>query len=192
MGIVMQVMQTITINCGPSQPPLEIIPATTYRIVAPDSLACARLVREALRIPEVELVPRNGGLLSNLSVSENIMLPAVYHGRLGKTDAEERVYGELEMCGVARDRAEALCTRSVSELNNFERRLTVFVRCLLMCPPVLVMERTFERLTTEEMRRVGQFADLYRERVPEGSVIMLDIAGAADANITCDHQVHVQ
>jgi len=61
-----------------------------------------------------------------------------------------------------------------------------------MCPPVLVMERTFERLTTEEMRRVGQFADLYRERVPEGSVIMLDIAGAADANITCDHQVHVQ
>src|SRR4051812_35889451 len=117
----MQVMQTVTMNCGPSQPPLEITPATTYRIVARDALACARLVREALRIPEVELVPSSGGLLSNLSVFENIMLPAVYHGRLGKADAAERVYGELEMCGVSRDRAEALCTRSVSELNNFER-----------------------------------------------------------------------
>ena len=185
---------TILLRCGHDESPLRIVPASgaTYRIIAADAAACSRLVQEILRSPHAELLPRSGGLLSKLSVLENVVLPAAYHGRIASKQLAERVYYEFDVCGLARPEAEAFCARAAPELNQFERRLAALVRCLIMRPAVLVMERLFEGLTTHDMARVARFGEYYRRSVPTGTAIVLDLAGMRCPEIVSDVQVEAQ
>jgi len=74
---------TIVLRDGDGVSLLCIAPGTgaTYRVIARDPAVCSRLIEEVLRSPHAELVPRSGGLLTNLSVLENVVLPAVYYER---------------------------------------------------------------------------------------------------------------
>jgi ABC-type transporter Mla maintaining outer membrane lipid asymmetry ATPase subunit MlaF len=167
---------------------LRIVPGSgrTYRITTASDVACRRLVQEALRCPAAELVPRSGGLLSGLSVLENVVLQAVYHHRIARPQLAELVYEEFEACGLDRRQAEALCETAVPDLDEFERRLVALVRSLLMRPAVLVMERIFEGLTARDVERVGRFGDYYRRAVASGTVIVFDLAGMPSPEIASD------
>ena len=149
-------------------------------------------MQETLRSAQAELLPRSGGLLSNLSVLENVVLPAVYHGRIARAQLAERVYSEFEGCGLARPQAEALCARAVPELDQFERRLIALVRCLLMRPAVLIMERIFEGLTTHDVERVRRFGEYYRRGMTCGTVILFDLAGMSFPEIAVDVRTEAQ
>ena len=85
---------TIVLHCRRDEPPLHIAAASgrTYHIIACDAPACSRLVQETLRSSQAELLPRSGGLLSNLSVLENIAMPVVYHGRVIRRQLTQLVY----------------------------------------------------------------------------------------------------
>src|SRR4051794_29403774 len=116
--------ETIVLRDGAGESLLCIAPGTgaTYRVVAHDAAVCSRLIEELLHSPHSELLPRSGGLLSNLSVLENVVLPAVYHRRVARTKLAERVYRDFDACGIARADAEELCSRAGSGLTLFERR----------------------------------------------------------------------
>ena len=185
---------TIVLHCGQDESPLCIAPASgmTYRIVARDASTCSRLVQQTLCNPHAELLPHSGGLLSNLSVLENVVLPAVYHGRVATTQLAERVYDEFAACGLARSEAERFCTKAVSELSEFERRLAALVRSLIMRPAVLVMERIFEGLTIRDMEQVRRFGEYYRCGVADGTLIVFDLAGISSPDIVYDVQTEAQ
>jgi len=170
---------TIVLRDGDGESLLCIAPGTgaNYRVVAQDAMVCSRLIADVLRSPHSELLPRSGGLLSNLSVLENVVLPAVYHRRVARTKLAERVYRDFDACGIARAEAEELCSRAVSGLTLFERRLAALVRALVMRPALLVMERVFEGLAAPDIQRVARFPDYYHRTVPAGCVIMFDLAG---------------
>lgn len=182
----------IVLNCGANAAPLRIAPGSgaTYRITANGATACSRLVHEALRHPQAELVPRTGGLLINLSVLENVLLPAVYHRRVADRDVAALVYREFEACGLERAQADALCEREIPQLNAFERRLVALVRSLLMRPAVLLLERIFEGLTARDMARVAGFAGHYRRAVAGGTLVLFDLAGMSCPEIAAD--VHAE
>jgi ABC-type transporter Mla maintaining outer membrane lipid asymmetry ATPase subunit MlaF len=178
----------ILLQCGGG--PLSIAPASgrTYRVVARDAAACNRLVRDALRSPHPELVPRMGGLLAGLSVLENILLPAIYHRRVAERGVADVVYREFEGCGLARAQAEGLCSRAVTELGAFDRRLVALVRALLMRPAALLLERVFDGLTERDAARAARFGQYYRHAVPAGTVVFFDLAGMACPDVGADVQ----
>lgn len=173
------VAEFIDLHCVRGAPPLRVALASgrTCQVTAPNAAVCSRLVQEVLHFPMSELLPRAGGLLSNISVLENVVLPAVYHRRIARAQLAELVYEEFEACGLDRGQAEVLCGKAVPDLDEFERRLVALVRSLLMRPAVLIMERIFEGLTAREMERVGCFGEYYRRAVADGTVILFDIAG---------------
>jgi ABC-type transporter Mla maintaining outer membrane lipid asymmetry ATPase subunit MlaF len=182
----------LLLNCGGT--PLQIAAASgkTYRVVARNASVCGRLVNEALRAPVAELVPRSGGLLNGLTVLENILLPALYHGRIPEDGVAERVYREFEACGIANSQADALCERHVPDLGAFDRRLVALVRGLLMRPAVLLFERLFEGLTASDAERAARFGASYRRVVEHGTVVFIDIAGIACPDVAADVQAEAE
>src|SRR4051812_35397108 len=87
----------IVLSDGDGVSLLCIPPGTgaTYRVVARDETVCSRSIEELLRSPQAELLPRSAGLLSDLSVLENLLLPAVYHRRVARTQLAETVYRDF-------------------------------------------------------------------------------------------------
>ena len=182
------VPEAIVLECGADRRPLRIALASaqTYWITARDEAACARLVREALRCLEAELLPRTGGLLSNLSVLENIVLPALYHRRVPLGRVAELVYEAFEACDLDRAQADALCARTVTDLDVLDARLVALARSLLMRPAVLLMERVFEGLTADDMARVARFAEHYRRVVAAGTLVYFNLARMPCPDIAAD------
>ena len=182
---------TIVLRDGDGKSLLCIAPGigAIYRVVARDPAVCSRLIEEVLRSPQAELLPRSGGLLSNLSVLENVVLPAVYHRRFARTQLAELVYRDFDDCGMTRAEAEELCGRAVSDLTLFERRLVALVRALIMRPALLVMERAFEGLASQDMQRVALFPEYYHRSVPGGCVIMFDLAGIMCPELATEAEV---
>jgi ABC-type transporter Mla maintaining outer membrane lipid asymmetry ATPase subunit MlaF len=169
---------------------LEVVPGSgaTYRVVVRDAASCEGLIADLLLSAQTQLVARSAGLVSNISVLENVVLPAVYHGRVARTQLAERVYREFHDCGVSRADAEVLCTKTVAELTPFERRLTALVRALMMRPSLLLMERLFEGLPTKAMQEVARFPEYYRRTVPDGTVVIFDLAGMMCPQIAVDFE----
>jgi len=182
---------TIVLRDGDGVSLLSIAPGTgaTYRVIARDPAACSRMIEEVLRSPHTELVPRSGGLLANLSVLENVVLPAVYHRRVSRTRLAELVYRDFDACGMARAEAEELCGRAISGLTLFERRLAALVRAIIMRPALLVMERAFEGLAAQDMERVARFPEYFQRTVPGGCVIMFDLAGMMCPEVATETEV---
>lgn len=178
---------SIEVTCR-TGPPVRVAASSglTCRIVTGDTRACTQLVQHFLACPAVELVPRSGGLLSNLSVLENVVLPVVYHGRTRGPDLTELVYDGFEACGVARAATDVLCQRPAHDLDEVERRLVAVVRSLLMRPGMLVMERIFEGLSEHEMERAVLFASCYRRVVADGTLVYLDVAGMPGPALAAD------
>jgi len=183
---------SIELACRTGEPPLRIAASSglTYCVTASDPGSCRRLAQDVLAFPAAELVPHLCGLLVNLPVLENVVLPAVYHRRVDRVELADRVYKGFEACGVNQAGADVLCERAVASLDEFERRLVAVVRSLLMRPTVLVMERIFEGLTTREMERVAEFGCCYRRVVPDGTLLYLDVAGMPGPAIAAD--VHAE
>jgi len=182
---------TLELHCAADGPPLRIAAESgrTWHILAVNAAACTRLVHEALRSSAVERVPGSGGLLSATSVLENIVLPAVYHGRIAGPRLAAAVYEVFAACAMDREQADALCERPVSDLDSFEQRLICLLRALLMQPGVLLCERIFEGLSPSDMERVAQFSAYYRRVVAKGSVVFLDITGMARPGTVADVRV---
>src|SRR5262249_61538315 len=105
----------IELHCAADGSPLRIAAASggTWHIVARNAATFTRLAHEAMRCPAVERVPGFGGLLSATSVLENIVLPAVYHGRIGGEDLAAAVYDAFEAWGVVREEADSRWARSL-------------------------------------------------------------------------------
>jgi len=187
-------VEGIVLECGGGSPPLRLAPGSgkICCIDARSEAACARLAREALECSAVEVVPRAGGLISNLSVLENILLPAIYHGHVTGAQLAGLVYRAFEHCGFSQDEVDALCARSVADLDGYERRLVALVRSLLMHPPILLLERVFEGLTAVDVERVARFGEYYRRAVAGGTLVYVNLAGMPRPELAADVRVEAE
>ncbi len=135
-------------------------------------------VREAMieklaDMPFAAIVPADGGLIGNLKVWENLVLPAAYHGSPRNSDLEPIAAAVLAGFGISGASFEALCTTLPDHLDRFERRLCAFVRAMLTQPRLMVYDSLFDGLTREETGKVLQFDPAYRARFPAGTSVHL-------------------
>lgn len=131
----------------------------TVRVLGRDlsQLSEEELVQFRLRIG---IVLQQPGLLSNMTVFDNVALPLRYHGTMAEPAIQSLVMARLEALGLT-----SLRHRFPAQLNQGEARCAAIVRALIMDAELLLLEDPTEGLDAEMAQRLGQlFADCRRTR----------------------------
>lgn len=144
-----------------------------YCVVVHSEEDKARFLELFLRPPESAIVSPNGGLLNNIRVDENLLLPVSYHGLLA--DATEQQIVELfAACGMSEDELRDLLVKLPAQLSSYQKRLVGFARSVLMNPRVLVYDSIWGGVTTAEMEKIQRFDGVFRRYSPVHTAIYLD------------------
>lgn len=98
---------------------------------------------------KIGVVQKNGGLVSNLKVWENLMLPVSYHTSLLYRDIEEKMLNVLKKVDYGDD-----LTALPGPLPNYKKRLAGFVRAMLMEPDIMIYDSVFDGLSPSGKDRV--------------------------------------
>lgn len=95
------------------------------------------------------IVLNKGGLISNLKVWENIMLPLSYHSSLSHHDMDEKMISILGKIGYDDD-----LTILPGPLPAYKKRLAGFARAMLMEPDLIIYDSVFEGLSSDIRSKV--------------------------------------
>ena len=96
----------------------------------------------------ISVVFQEGGLVRNITVEENLMLPLVYRGH-GAADARDRAAAALETFGLA-----AVAGLRPGELLNEMRLLAQFARSAALAADLLFLDEPFSQLSRAAAARV--------------------------------------
>ena len=144
-----------------------------YSVVVHSEEDKARFLELLLRPPESAIISPDGGLLNNIRIDENLLLPVSYHGLL--TESTGQHIAELfGACGLDEAEAHELLTRLPSQLSSYQKRLAGFVRSVLLNPRVMVYDSILEGVFKAEIEQVRRFDDFYRRYSPAHTAIYLD------------------
>jgi len=109
------------------------------------------------------MVWKNGGLISNLKVSENLFLPVHYHPGHRIEEAEERLADIFRRIGLPL--SPDYLHRLPGPLSISEKSLIGMARAMLMEPELMIYDSVFEGLQPERAEKVRRLAEeFHRER----------------------------
>ena len=114
----------------------ELDQGKRYSVVVHSEEDKARFLGLFLRPPETGIISPDGGLLSNIRVDENILLPLNYHG-LPMATVEQKIIELFGLCGLNETETRDLMVKLPSQLSSFQKRLVGFVRSTLMNPRII-------------------------------------------------------
>lgn len=144
-----------------------------YSVVVHSEEDKARFLELFLRPPETAIVSPDGGLLNNIRIDENLLLPLSYHGLL--TESTEQHIAELfGVCGLNQEETRELLIKLPSQLSTYQKRLVGFVRSALVNPRVMVYDSIWDGMPKAETEQVLRFDDFFRRYSPAYTAIYLD------------------
>ncbi len=99
----------------------------------------------------------SGGLLSNKTISQNLMLPFFYHRHLAPEEAQDRVETYLAHFGLDRfrDRRPAACSSG-------NRKLTNLALALITWPELLILDQPTSGLDEGAIRKFLDLLEVHR------------------------------
>jgi len=100
----------------------------------------------------IGFVTRRAPLLSVLNGLENVLLPALYHKRFDRFEAEARAH-EL----IAKLHCHANLKALPAYLSPLERAQLAMARAAIMEPPVMFLEEPFHELDIEDHEEINEF-----------------------------------
>jgi phospholipid/cholesterol/gamma-HCH transport system ATP-binding protein len=109
-----------------------------------------------------------GGLLSNRTLFENIILPLNYHKICSPQEAERRVLALMERFQLVNFKDLRIAYVSVSL-----RKMTVLIRSIIMDPEILFLDDPNIRISKESQQ---MYAELLRELINNGALHTIFIA----------------
>ena len=166
---------------------LELNCGHVYHAIAGPTAFRQAVIERLVDTGLAAIVPADGGLIGNLKVWENLVLPAAYHGVAQNRELEERATRLFAEFGISGTSFEALCATLPDHLNRFERRLCAFVRAMLTEPQITVYDSLFDGLTREETGKVLAFDRSFHGRFPLGTSLHLtaDLPTLPDLGAHC-------
>jgi predicted ABC-type transport system involved in lysophospholipase L1 biosynthesis ATPase subunit len=169
-------MSTLVLDDGSGERRLDLALNTgqRYRAIVPSPALKAQLVRKLGETAPVAIVAARGGLIGNLKVWENLVLPIAYRGEVHLDELEARAEKLFRELGVLRGRFAELCALLPDRLSEFERRLAAFVRAMLAEPEIMVYDSLFDGLTRAEIEKATRFDRLFRLHFPFRTAIYVD------------------
>lgn len=122
----------------------------------------------------VGTVLEDGGLISNLKVWENILLPASFHTGMSVLHAERPVTTFFRAFGYTDDSIELLMGRLPDGLSPLEKRLVALARARLMDPDLMIYDFPFSGLAREAAGLLlEQTRDYHGEKRGRASLYLL-------------------
>lgn len=171
---------------GPNRSGKSLILKLCAGLVVPDSGTVRVLDRDLAELTEDEwdalrlrmgVVLQQPGLLSNMTVYNNVALPLRYHRALPEPEIERAVMTRLEALGLAAAR-----TRFPAQLNQGEARAAAIARALVMEPELLLLDGPGEGLDAEmEAVLGGLLVAARRDRVLTILVTLHDYSPLLDS-----------
>jgi ABC-type transporter Mla maintaining outer membrane lipid asymmetry ATPase subunit MlaF len=155
---------------GPNRSGKSLLLKLCAGLVAPDRGTVQVLGYDMAGLNEEELVElrqRVGillqppGLLSNMTVYNNVALPLRYHRGLDEETLRPLVMAQLEEFGLG-----PLWNRFPAQLNEGEARCAAMARALILGQELLLLDDPAEGLDAPMVRHLGQLRAKYRETKP--------------------------
>lgn len=144
-----------------------------YRVVIRDEQHLERFLQSLLRPPHTALLTPEGGLLGNLKIDENLLLPLSYRGA-DHVPTEQRVIALFERCGLDVMQTSHLLSRLPHQISPYQRRLVGFVRSMLMQPVMLVYTAIWHGVTAHERQQLLGFDAILRGESPTCTSVFVD------------------
>ena len=142
----------------------------------------AQTQRQALleclfRLRTAAVVSHDGGLISNLTVAENIALPAEYHASDKALLAEALpLYCR---CGlIDTQQLLMLLPKLPEQLSLYERRLVGFMRAIRVEPELMVYDGIYDGLAHLEVEQVDRFDECFHLQFPFRTSVLLSFENA--------------
>ncbi len=164
----------------------------SYCLVVRSETQRAALLKAMGDQPGVVIVPHNGGLISNLRVWENIVLPVQYHGIEFAGNLEDNVTTLLGRCGVeGEDAISGLLLKLPDQLSLYEKRLVGFVRAMLMSPELVIYDALNEGLSRKEFARIIKFDQIFRLYFPFRTSVLVSFEEYRDKDDSRQIVIHL-
>lgn len=144
-----------------------------YRVVIRDEQHMERFLQSLLRPPHTALLTPDGGLLGNLKIDENLLLPLSYRGA-DHVPTEQRVIALFERCGLDAMQTRHLLSRLPHQISPYQRRLVGFVRSMLMQPEMLVYTAIWHGVTEHERQQLLKFDAILRAESATCTSVFVD------------------
>lgn len=151
----------------------ELDQGNRYGVVVHSEEDKAKFLELFLRPPETAIISSDGGLLNNIRVDENLLLPLSYHGLLTEA-TEKHIVDVFEACGLNEMNLRDLLTNLPSQLSTYQRRLAGFVRSVLMNPRAMVYDSVWGGVSKAEIEQIQRFDGLFRRYSQLYTAIYLD------------------
>lgn len=153
-----------------------------YRVLIRDEQDKAQFLQALLRPPHTALLTPDGGLLGNLRIDENLLLPLSYRGPQ-HVPGEQHVLDLFGRCGLDTMQVGQLLNRLPHQISAYQRRLVGFVRCMLMQPTMLVYTAIWHGVTEHERQLLMGFDDILRRECPACTSLFVDYDRTLEAQL---------
>ncbi|GFO55645.1 hypothetical protein GMSM_26520 [Geomonas sp. Red276] len=149
----------------------------------------ATLSEKALNLfrREVAVVQSSGGLVSNLKVWENLVLPLEYHSKLSSADIEERGAAALQEVGYTGRLMEL-----PAHLSVYQKRQIGLARAILTDPPLAVYQGIFSGLSGSERNSLVAAINRFNKGNPERTALFLATDEAALKDLDINLRISVK
>ena len=144
-----------------------------YRVTLHEEHDKERFLQAFLRPPETALLFSDGGLLGNIKVDENLLLPLSYRG-VDTDQIESRVVELFRLCGLDESQTRLLLGRLPHQLTPYQKRVAGFVRSVLLQPKVMVYASVWHGVSLAEIRQIINFDGIFRRYVPACTSVFVD------------------
>lgn len=144
-----------------------------YCIVFHSDAKREELLRELSSREDAAIVAYDGGLIGNLNVWENLTLPVHYHASGMARSLSDKMQPIFGQCGIADAELKKLLRKMPDDLSLYEKRLAGFVRAMLVEPELMVYDRVFDGLASNDVARVALFDDQFHNFFPFRTSVLL-------------------
>jgi len=163
----------------------ELDQGNSYSVVVHSDEDKLRFLDQFLRPPETAIISPDGGLLNNIRVDENLLLPISYRGLLTES-VEQQIVEYFGVCGVDEKETHELLTKLPGQLSSYQKRLVGFVRSVLVNPRVMVYDSIWGGVTKAEIEQLQRFEGYYRRYVPNHTAVYIDYDTNLNTQIHAD------
>ena len=158
-----------------SQLLLELNSGHTYQIFSHSLDQRKFLLQYFASLPNTASIPADGGMISNLTARENILLPVQYHATMSDQQALQKTASVLARFELGQKDVLHILQSMPSNLSVFEKRLVGFARVMLIEPEILVCDAVFEGLTDNEVAIINRFSEVFHLYFPFRTAIFLEL-----------------
>jgi phospholipid/cholesterol/gamma-HCH transport system ATP-binding protein len=181
----------VTVVLGPSGSGKSVLLKVMGGIIDPvsgqilmDDVDIATMSEEEIKTVRrrISFVFQDGGLLSNLSVKENLLLPVNFHfPDLTFTDKNNLVNDALKKYNI-----EHTLNKRPSEISSANRKIIAFIRAELTDPDVLLVDEPVANLDASSRKRI--LHDLLESK-KQGKTIVLVTQSQDVLNLLVDYMI---